>query len=322
MKKLNLALMCIAALMLTACGGGKSSSSSGESSGNASGLADGKWPASVYDKYGIPEIETKGRIVYTSFDSNDNSYQYQVDYNGVTKEEMQAYVKKLQEKGFRVPKYTQERIDNGRRDSDALLYLPGEKNDMRLRLCFDFETPMSFEYYADEPNPAFEIVERDDEYYIDYNFSVSLNPLKNQVESEGSFDALGIKAEDLAGIPNVRTVKMASATNGGTIAVSFFGDHQLAEGDMDAIHNKLAEVFEAKGVKCYHTFSGKEMTAEQLKADKVRGYVVEKDGKKFQMMGMSDDRIGDFGGGIDFLSDDRIGDFGGGIDFRFMKTNK
>ena len=309
MKKLSLALMCIAALMLTACGGGKSggSSSSDESSSSASGLADGKWPASVYDKYGIPEIETKGRIVYTSFDSNDNSYQYQVDYNGVTKEEMQAYVKKLQEKGFRVPKYTQERIDNGRRDSDALLYLPGEKNDMRLRLCFDFETPMSFEYYADEPNPAFEIVERDEEYYIDYNFSVSLNPLKNQVESEGSFDALGIKAEDLAGIPNVRTVKMASATNGGTIAVSFFGVHQLAEGDMDAIHNKLAEVFEAKGVKCYHTFSGKEMTAEQLKADKVRGYVVEKDGKKFQMMGMSDDRIGDFGGGIDF---------------RFMKSNK
>jgi hypothetical protein len=309
MKKLSLALMCIAALMLTACGGGKSggSSSSDESSSSASGLADGKWPAAIYDKYGIPEIETKGRIVFTNFDSNDNSYQYQVDYNGVTKEEMQAYVKKLQEKGFRVPKYTQERIDNGRRDSDALLYLPGEKNDMRLRLCFDFETPMSFEYYADEPNPAFEVVERDEEYYIDYNFSVSLNPLKNQVESEGSFDALGIKAEDLAGIPNVRTVKMASATNGGTIAVSFFGDHQLAEGDMDAIHNKLAEVFEAKGVKCYHTFSGKEMTAEQLKADKVRGYVVEKDGKKFQMMGMSDDRIGDFGGGIDF---------------RFMKSNK
>ena len=50
-----------------------------------------------------------------------------------------------------------------------------------------------------------------------------------------------------------------------------------------------------------------DLTAEQLKADKVRGYVVEKDGKKFQMMGMSDDRIGDFGGGIDF---------------RFMKSNR
>ena len=60
------------------------------------------------------------------------------------------------------------------------------------------------------------------------------------------------------------------------------------------------DVFEAKGLKCYHTFSGKEMTASQLKAEKVRGYVVEKDGKKFQMMAMSDDRIGDFGGAIDF----------------------
>ena len=69
---------------------------------------------------------------------------------------------------------------------------------------------------------------------------------------------------------------------------------------MDAVHDKLADVFEAKGLKCYHTFSGKEMTASQLKAEKVRGYVVEKDGKKFQMMAMSDDRIGDFGGAIDF----------------------
>lgn len=309
MKKLTLSLMCIVALMLTACGGGKSgnSGSSSESSENAGGLADGKWPASVYDKYGIPEIETKGRIVYTKFDSDDTSYQYQVDYNGVTKEEMQAYVKKLQEKGFRVPSYTQERIDNGRRDSDALLYLPGEKNDMRLRLCFDFENPMSFEYYADEPNPAFEVIERDEEYYIDYNFSVSLSPLKTQVENEGSFDALGIKAEDLAGIPNVRVVRMDGSDTGGTISVTFFGDHQLAEGDMDAVHDKLADVFEAKGLKCYHTFSGKEMTASQLKAEKVRSYVVEKDGKKFQMMAMSDDRIGDFGGGIDF---------------RFMATKK
>ena len=309
MKKLSLVLMCIAALMLTACGGGKSggSSSSSESTGNAGDLADGKWPASIYDKYGIPEIETKGRIVYTDFGLDDSSYQYQVYYNGVTKEEMQAYVKKLQEKGFRVPKYTQERIDNGRRDSDALLYLPGEKNDKRLRLSFDFETPMSFEYYVDEPNPAFEVIEKDEEYYIEYNFGISLNPLKNQVESEGSFDELGIKAEELAGIPNVRVVKMSSAMNGGSIAVSFFGDHQLAEGDMDAIHDKLADVFAGKGLKFYHAMSGKELTADELKANKVRSYVVEKDGQKYTMLGMSDDRIGDFGGGITF---------------RFMKNNR
>ena len=56
-----------------------------------------------------------------------------------------------------------------------------------------------------------------------------------------------------------------------------------------------------------HTLSGKPYTAEQLKAEKIRSYGVEKDGKKYVMMAMSDDRIGDFGGGIDF---------------RFMKSNK
>ena len=309
MKKISLALMCIAALMLTACGGGKSgSSSSGESSGNAGGLADGKWPAAVYDKYGIPEIETKGKIVYTELSGEDGSYQYRVDYKGVTKEELQAYVKQLEGKGFRIPKYTKERFDAGRSDLDAIVYLPEQGKDKGLRIAYDFERDMDFEYYPeDEPNPAFEVTERDEQYFIVYNFAVSLFNIKNTPESEGSIDALGIKAEDLAGIPNVRAVKMSSGTMGGTIGVGFYGDHQLAEGDMDKIHDKLAEVFAAKGVKCYHTFSGKEMTAEQLKADKVRSYVVEKDGKKFQMMAMSDDRIGDFGGGIDF---------------RFMKSNK
>ena len=309
MKKFYVALMCIAALMLTACGGGKSggSASSGESSGNAGGLADGKWPAAVYDKYGIPEIETKGKIVYTELTDEDNSYQYRVDYKGVTKEELQAWVKQLEEKGFRIPKYTKERFDAGRSDLDAIVYLPEQGKDKGLRVAYDFERDMDFEYYADEPNSAFEVTERDEQYFIVYNFAVSLFNIKNTPESEGSIEALGIKAEDLAGIPNVRVVKMSSGTMGGSIGVGFYGDHQIAEGDMDKIHDKLADVFEAKGVKCYHTFSGKEMTAEQLKADKVRGYVVEKDGKKFQMMAMSDDRIGDFGGGIDF---------------RFMATKK
>ena len=46
---------------------------------------------------------------------------------------------------------------------------------------------------------------------------------------------------------------------------------------------------------------------KELKAQKIRSYVVEKDGQKYQMMAMTDDRIGDFGGTINF---------------RFMKTNK
>ena len=301
MKKLSIALMCFVALALTACGGKSGgSSSSDESSSNAGALPDGKWPAAVYDKYGIPEIETKGHIVCTELNGEEASYLYRVYYNGVTKEEMQAYVKTLKEKGFRVPWYTQERIDGGRSDLDAILYQPEDKSDKTLRIQFDFEHPMSFEYYADEPNPAFEVVERDGESYIDYNFAVSLCTINNQPEAEGSIEALGLTAADLNGIPNVRTVNMQGSATGGSIGVSLYGDHQLAEGDMDAIHDKLADVFEAKGVKCYHTFSGKEMTAEQLKADKVRSYVVEKDGKKFMMMAMTDDRIGDFGCHIDY----------------------
>ena len=300
--------MCFAALALTACGGKSGgSASSSESSDNGSGLVDGKWPAAIYDKYGIPEIETKGRIVFTELNDQDQSYQYKVYYNGVTKEEMQAYVKTLKDKGFRVPWYTQERIDNGRSDLDAILYQPEDKSDRTLRIQFDFENPMSFEYYSDEPNPAFEVVERDGESYIDYNFAVSLCTINNQPKAEGSIEALGLTAADLNGIPNVRTINMQGSATGGSISVNLYGDHQLAEGDMDAIHDKLADVLEAKGVKCYHTFSGKEMTAEQLKADKVRSYVVEKDGKKFMLMAMTDDRIGDFGCHIDY---------------RFMVSNK
>ena len=300
--------MCFAALALTACGGKSgSSSSSDESSSNAGGLPDGKWPAAVYDKYGIPEIETKGHIVCTELNGEEASYLYRVYYNGVTKEEMQAYVKTLKDKGFRVPWYTQERIDNGRSDLDAILYQPEDKSDRTLRIQFDFENPMSFEYYADEPNPAFEVVERDGESYIDYNFAVSLCTINNQPKAEGSIEALGLTAADLNGIPNVRTINMQGSATGGSISVNLYGDHQLAEGDMDAIHDKLADVLEAKGVKCYHTFSGKEMNAEQLKADKVRSYMVEKDGKKYMMMAMTDDRIGDFGCHIDY---------------RFMISNK
>ena len=300
--------MCFAALALSACGGKSGGrSSSDESSSSASGLADGKWPAAIYDKYGIPEIETKGHIVCTELSGEEESYLYRVYYNGVTAEEMQAYVKALKEKGFRVPWYTQERIDGGRSDLDATLYLPAEKNDKTLKIQFDFEHPMSFEYYADEPNPAFEIVERDGESYIDYNFTVYLCTIKNQPEAEGSIEALGLTAADLSGIPNVRTISMQGSATGGSIGISLYGDHQLAEGDMDAIHDKLADVFEAKGVKCCHTFSGKEMTAAQLKTDKVRSYIVEKDGKKFMMMAMTDDRIGDFGCHIDY---------------RFMISNK
>ena len=96
MKKLSLALMCIATLALTACGGSKSggsaSGSESEGSSNASGLVDGKWPAAIYDKYGYTEIPTKGHIVCTELSGEEDSYLYRVYYKGVTREELQAWV--------------------------------------------------------------------------------------------------------------------------------------------------------------------------------------------------------------------------------------
>ena len=75
MKKFYVALMCIAALAMTACGGGKSGgAASGGESASTGGLEDGKWPAAIYEKYGIPEIETKGKIVYTELTGEDQSY--------------------------------------------------------------------------------------------------------------------------------------------------------------------------------------------------------------------------------------------------------
>lgn len=304
MKKLVIAIMCIAAIVfLTACGGGKSgSSASGEASESSeSELVDGKWPAAIYDKYGIPEIETKGKIVFTELSGNEDSYLFRVFYNGVTKEEMQAYVKKLQEKGYRVPKYTQERIDAGRRDADAFLFQPEEQQDMRLRMTFDFENPMSFEFYEDEPNPAFEVVERDGGFYIDYNFELSLNRMKNQVETEGSIEALNLKAEDMAGVPHIRVVRMGSGAMGSSMDVAFYPDHQLTEESFAAVHKKVLDVLTAKGCKFSHALSGKEMTPEQLATENIRSYGVKLNDQQFLMMTMCDDRVGDFGGSIKFM---------------------
>ena len=308
MKKLSFIIVCAVSLaMMVACGGksgGNAAGNDGEGGTNASGLAEGKWPAAVYDKYGYTEIPTKGHIVCTELSGEEESYLYRVYYKGVTREELQAWVKSMKEKGFRIADWQQEKVDQARWESDLYLYQPEEGKDMRLCFSFDFEKNMDFEYYSDEPNPAYEIVKRgegdEEEMYIEYNFCVWLNKYKNEIETTGAFEALGLKAEDLAGIPHVRVVNINSGATGGTISFNFFRDHQLAEGDMDAIHDKMADVLEAKGAKFTHAMSGEAYTAEKLKADKIRTYGVQVGDKKFLMMSMSDDRIGDFGGGIDF----------------------
>lgn len=302
MKKLYLALLCIVSLALVvACGGksGEAAQGNEPEGGNTSELPAGKWPAAVYEKYGIPEFTTKGKIVFTEFGA-DESYQYRVMFKGVTREEVLAWVKTLKDKGFRIHQRDMEYLENSKSNYDIMLYQPEEKKDMRLRLNFDFDKNMDFEYYEEEPNPAFEVVTRDDEQYIEYNFDVSLNPIETEVATEGSFDALGVKAEDLAGIPNVRVVELRGNETGGAMNFIFYADHEMTEADFDALHNKVADVLEAKGATFVGTMSGKEYNAEQLKAEKLRGYTVVKDGKKFMMMARTDDGPGEFGCSITF----------------------
>ncbi len=306
MKKSLLSLLCVVSLAaLVACGGSSGSASGAGDSGsdNASGLKAGQWPAAVYDKYGIDEIKTNGRIVFTQFDE-ESSYLYEVYYKDVTKEEMLAWIESLKAKGFRISDRHQEIADNNSWES-IMLYQPEEGKDMRLRITFDWKNPMGFEYYADEINPAFEIdEEKDDEgdvhYAVNYNFEVSLNPMDNKSVAEGSIDALGITAADIAGVPGIRSVKLSSTNSGGAIGVGYYADHLVTEADGAAIHGRVADALAAKGVKFYNALSGKEYTAEQLKADGIRTYMVEKDGVKYLMMPHGDASVGHFGSGLSF----------------------
>lgn len=302
MKKLSFALMCMASLaLLTACGGGSSKGGDTTDSGNAAdatGLADGKWPASVYDKYGIDEIKTNGKLVYTAF-ATDGSNQYEVFYKGVTKDEVLAYVNALKAKGFRISARDQKILEE-RSWEHVTLYQADEKKDVCLRIFFNYKENETMEYYADEPNPAFDIQEEGDQMFISYNFRVMLNPIENEAKSNGKMDALGIAAADFAGIPSVRVVDLNEGANGGSIQLNFFRDHETTAEDIAALHSKVAEVLAAKGAKFSHVFSGKELTTESLKAENIRSYMVEREGKKFLLMPNSDTEPGDFGGGVSF----------------------
>ncbi len=225
-------------------------------------------------------------------------------YKDVTREEVQAYVNGLKAKGFRITDRHQEILDKNPWE-DIMLYQPGEKNDMALRLYFNFRENETMEYYEDEPNPAFEIIERTNDYgdvenVIEYNFKVSLNPIDNEPLNEGSIKALDISASDFTGLDGVRKVSLSDHERMPSMSVVFYRDHQLTKEDFEALHDKMAQTLAAKGAKFSHVFSGKEMTADQLKEAGIHSYMVEKDGKKFLLMPHGDSEAGDFGGGLVF----------------------
>ena len=260
------------------------------------GLKDGKWPEAIYSKYGIDEISTKGKIVYT--EPGEGPYQYTVDYHGVTQDELNAWVDKLLAKGLRIHERDRERLKNNKYDHDTMVYFAQEKQPYRMRLSYDFSKDMEFEYYVDPENhnPAFTITERGEEFFIVYNLSVSLNPLTTEQEFKGSFDSLGLKAEDLKVNENVRAVNMSEGANGGSIKIRFYSDHMTTKEEFIACRDLIMDKLAENGAKFTHSMSGKEMTAAELKEANIGSYGIEKGDKKFILMVDPDSEFNEFGG--------------------------
>ena len=276
------------------------SGDSAKADGGSANLKDGQWPAAVYSKYGIDEISTKGKIVYTEL-IGEGPYQYQVNYHGVTQDELKAWVDKLTAKGLRIHDRDKERL-NGKYDHDTMIYAANEKQPYRMRLSYDFSKDMEFEYYVDpdKHNPAFTITERgegdDAQFFIVYNLSISLNPLKTEQEFKGSFDSLGLKAEDLKINDSVRAVSMSEGANGGNIKISFYQDHFTTKEESIACRDLIIDKLAEKGAKFSHAMSGKEMTAAELKEAGIGSYMVENNGKKFMLMVDQNSEFNEFGG--------------------------
>ena len=140
----------------------------------------------------------------------------------------------------------------------------------------------------------------DEQMFIEYNFTVSLNKFKNQPEGEGEIEALGLKAADFAGIPGIRVVQLTSGMMGASVDMNWYADHMLTQESFDAVHKKMLDVLTAKGCKFQHAFSGKDMTPEELIAQGIHSYGIKLNDQQFTLMTFSDDRVGDFGGAIKF----------------------
>ena len=300
-----LCLALILVLALAACGGKSGDTAGSGGSGSAASsapaasggkLEDGKWPTSIYSAYGVEELSTSGRVVYTEL-WDEGSYQYAVYYNGVTREELNAWVDKLLDKGFRMDERHRERLSSTW-DYDIMLYMPQEKSPYRLRLAFDFGSGMSFEYY-DDPNPAYVIEEDTDDYgdtyqYINYNVTISLNPLDTAESTEGSFEALGVTAAELKGVDNVRKIVLSKGSYMSSGAFTFYADHLVTEEEFDACRDKLVDVLAGKGAAFFSW--DQELSPEEIKEQDIHSYTFALGDKRYMLMLDTDSEWGHIGG--------------------------
>ena len=311
MKKLiALILTVLTVLSLCSCsllpsnGTGSPKTGSPQNQGQSGGetLQSGKWPSSVYSKYGIDEISTKGKIVYTEF-PGEGSYQYGVYYSGVTREELVSWTDGLFAKGFRISDRDKERLSQSVYDYDVMVYCPGEKQPYRMRIAFDFGEGMDFEYYSyyDEPDPNFTVVERTDDYgethaYIEYDLKIDLNPMNNTEEFEREFPSLGLVASDLKGVNGVRKVSMGEASYMSSVNFIFYTDHVTSQEETEECRKLLIDKLGEKGAKFFDGLDlSKELSAAELKDSGKSSYYVQKDGVTFMLMVDPDSAYGDFG---------------------------
>ncbi len=302
-------LVLLMLLALAACGGksgGETASGSGGTGSQGGGtaspsLAEGKWPAAIYSQYGIDEIETNGRIVYTEL-YDEGSYQYEVFYDGVTQAEFQAWAQKLLDKGFRLENWAKDRL-TATWEYDVMFYPPQERSPYRMRVSFDFGSGMSFEYYG-EPNPAFVITEETDDYgdtysYINYDLSISLNPVDTQEVVEGSLDTIGLKAEELKGVANVRKIALSEGSSMSSGGFSFYADHETTEEEFNACRDKLLDALAAKGAR--FTVLEEAISPEEIKERDIHAYSFTLGEKSYMLMLNPDSEWGDLGGYYGFI---------------------
>ncbi|MBQ7600292.1 MAG: hypothetical protein IJU57_06455 [Clostridia bacterium] len=304
-RKITAFLICALMLLtLCACGlsGGGGSGGSGNDPDNSSGnnssalYTKGKW-AGMYGTLGIDEPETGGKLVYTANDGDENSsYQYEMCYKGLTREELISWVDKLVAKGFRISDSHRERLENSS-FNDVTVYLPEEKQKYRLKIQFDYKYGMGFEWYGDD-DPAFVITPGGDDEYdtIQYDVQIWLNPMKTEQVFSGSFDGLGLKADDLKLLDNLRGVEISTGTFMNSLWFMFYSDHLTTSEEVEALRTGLIDKLASNGC----TFALALNPDEKVSADDLKGggygtYIAELNGTQYLIMVNPDSSSGDFG---------------------------
>ena len=266
----------------------------------AGSLKEMKWPDSVYSKLGVNEIPTSGKLVFTQLGNTEGSYQYELYYDDVTREELVSWVNSMLDKGLRISDDDKERIEHSTWDYDVMLYAANEKQPYRVRIGFQFgDDKMTTEYYADDNPNGYIIHQEEDDgevyQYIQYNLIISLNPMETATDFSTTYETFGLKAEDLKLNDNVRAVKMGEGSFMSSISILFYTDHVATEEEFKGCRDLLVDKLAANGATFVPMIQDKEITPAELKENNYNSYYVVMNEKTYLFMLDSDSTYDDFG---------------------------